>query len=596
MKKINYKLIFIRSFLLLCMLVGVNQGLLAQGFSVHGTVKDENGEKIIGANVLVKGTTNGSMTDEKGNYTLNNLKSGSTIVFSYIGCLTKEVVAGSNHMINVVLQERNEKLNEIVVVGYGSMEKKKITSSIANINSADFNKGNVSNPIQLLQGRVAGLNIVSPQGDPNGNFTVRLRGLSTLGENTQPLIIIDGVIGADLNSVDPNDIASIDVLKDGGAAAIYGTRGSSGVILITTKTGKKGKARLEYNGTFTVENKDRSLSVMDKDEYLANGGTDLGGNTNWMDAITRTASTQSHNVSLSGGSDQTTYMASLNYRDAEGVLLNTGFNQLNGRLNLTQKMLNDKLVVNLNLAQTSRKSKLGYQDAFRYAMMMPPSAPIYSDSSYYDKYGGYFQSEVSDLYNPYAIVKQNVNDEIKSRLMYNIQADYQILDGLKASVRYSHNNDNTTVGSYKSKYSYYGDGVNRNGLASKSASTNENDLFELTGNYTKTVDKFNMSLLAGYSYQKFTSEFFKTEGGDFLSDAFTYNNLSASGDYKNGKASAESSKESNKLIAFFGRANFNYANIIFLTASLRREGSSRFGSGNKWGYFPGISTGVDLNQ
>lgn len=596
MKQISYTKKSICSFFLIYLLAGMNQMVFAQSLSVNGTVQDETGEGITGVNVMVTGTSNGTSTDTKGFYSMNNLKSGSTLVFSCVGYNTQEVKVGNSPVINITLSENRKALEEIVVVGYGSMEKKKITSAIVNVKSESFNKGNVSNPIQLLQGRVAGLNIVAPQGDPNGTYNIRLRGLSTVGENTKPLIIIDGVIGADLNSVDPNDIASIDVLKDGGAAAIYGTRGSTGVILITTKTGKKGRAVAEYRGYLTVENKDRSLSVMEKDEYLANGGTDLGGNTNWMKSITRTAITQAHNLSLSGGTDQTSYMASLNYRDAEGVLLNTGFNQLNGRLNLSQKMLNDKLVINLNLSATSKKAELGFQDAFRYAMMMPPTAPIYSDAAYYTKYGGYFQSEVSDLYNPYATVQQNIKDQETSRLMYNIQADYQVMNGLTASVRYAHNNDNTMEGTYISKYSYYGNGVNRNGLATRKSLGNKNDLFEMTGNYTKNINKLNMSVLGGYSYQKFTAESFRMEGGDFLSDAFTYNNFSASSDFKNGKGLAESDKESNTLIAFFGRVNVNYADTYFLTASVRQEGSSRFGSGNKWGTFPGISAGVDISK
>jgi iron complex outermembrane receptor protein len=310
---------------------------------------------------------------------------------------TERIIVGTETVINVQLKEDLASLDEIVVVGYGSQTKKEVTGAVTGVKFEDFNKGSIQNPAQLLQGKVAGLNIVSPQGNPNGAFNIRLRGLSTLGANTQPLIIIDGIIGVDINSIDPNDIASMDVLKDGGAAAIYGTRGSSGVILITTKTGVRGKVKVTYDGSFSTENKDRFLPVMDKKEYLSNGGTDYGGETNWLNEITRTAISQVHNLSLSGGSDQTIYRVSMNYRDVDGVLLNSGFKQLNGRLNLTQKALDNKLTFTLNLAATSKDAQLGFEDAFRSSVVMPPSAPIYSLDPYYSKYGGYFQSEVHEL-------------------------------------------------------------------------------------------------------------------------------------------------------------------------------------------------------
>lgn len=568
----------------------------AQLLTARGQVTDEDGRPVAGANVTVKGAPDGVVTDNTGNYLLKNVAKGSVILFSFTGFASQEVRLNDNSPLNITLRVSSRELGELVVIGYGTLEKKEITTAVTNVKAKDFNKGNMNNPAQLLQGKVAGLSIVAPQGNPNGSFDIRLRGLSTLGANTQPLVIIDGVIGVDINSVDPNDIASIDVLKDGGAAAIYGTRGSSGVILITTKTGVKGQAKLAYNGYISAENKDRSLPVMDKQTYLANGGTDLGDNNNWMDEITRTAISHVHNVSLSGGTDETRYMASLNYRKAEGVLLHTGFEQLNGRLNLTQKALNNRMTLTLNLASTSRDAQLGFDDAFRSAIVMPPSAPVYSSDAAYAKYGGYFQSEVHELYNPLGIINQNVNDREISRLMYNLQADYKILDNLTASVHYARNKDNGTTGQYISKYSYYGSGVDRNGLATKTNYTSSNDLFEITGNYVKSFKNLDMALLGGYSYQNFTMENFSIQGGNFLTDAFTYNNFAASKDFADGKAVATSSKEANRLIAFFGRVNLNYANTYFLSASLRREGSTRFGSGNKWGNFPGISAGVDLGQ
>ncbi|WP_298646268.1 SusC/RagA family TonB-linked outer membrane protein, partial [uncultured Proteiniphilum sp.] len=316
---------------------------------ITGKVTDEDGAPVIGANVIEKGTTNGTVTDMNGNFSLA-VDENSSLQISYIGYLSQNIQIARRSKIDVTLLEDLKGLEEVIVVGYGSIEKNKITSAITNIKPKDFNKGNINNPAQLLQGKVSGLSIVSPQGNPNGTYHIRMRGLSTIGANTEPLIIIDGVIGADISSVDPVDIASIDVLKDGGAAAIYGTRGSSGVIIVTTKTGVKDRTSVSYNGYISSENMDRSLPVMSRSEYLEHGGTDYGSSTNWMNEITRTAFSHVHSLSLSGGTQKTSYMGSINYRNMEGIVPKTGYNQLGGRLNLNQRLLDNRLIIGLNLA------------------------------------------------------------------------------------------------------------------------------------------------------------------------------------------------------------------------------------------------------
>ncbi len=568
----------------------------SQNLILKGRVKDDKGNPLSNVNVLVKETNLGTITDGEGSFALSNVQPGSVLNFTHTGYQSQELKIFNNDFLDVILSTNNQLLGDVVVIGYGTIAKKEVTNAITHLNPADLNKGAINNPAQLLQGKVAGLSIVAPQGNPNGTYNIRLRGLSTLGANSQPLIIVDGVIGVDLNSIDPNDIASIDVLKDGGAAAIYGTRGSSGVILITTKTGARGKTRVEYNGYASSETKNRFLPVMDKKTYLANGGTDFGANTNWLNEITRNAKSHTHNLALSGGSEKTKYMVSANYRNVEGILDNTGFQQLGARLNLSQKTLNDRLTLSLNLSLQSKDAKLGYEDAFRAAVAMPPTAPIHTSDPYFAKYGGYFQSEVHELYNPVGIVQQNINDQAINRLTYNLRADYEVIDHLIASVHYARNSDNITNGRYISKYSYYGSGVDRNGLATRSNDANKSDLFEVTGNYSKTFNLLNATFLAGYSYQNFNAENFFIQAGNFLTDAFGYNNFAAAKDFADGKAIATSFKENNKLIAFFGRAAFNYNNTYFLSASIRREGSSRFGAGNKWGLFPGISAAADLSQ
>jgi len=357
---------------------------------VKGRVTDAKGDGLPGVSVAVKGTTVGTVTDVQGNYSLNVPDGNSVLVFSFIGYSTLEQAVGSRSEISVTLLEDLQKLSEVVVVGYGTQRKKEVTQAITTLKAEDFNKGNVNDVSQLLQGKVAGLTITKPGSNPNQPFAIRLRGVSTIGPNSQPLVVVDGAIGADLNSVDPNDIATIDVLKDGSAAAIYGTRGSAGVIIITTKRGKEGKARIDYNGYLTSENMSRHIEVMDRGEYLAAGGKDLGGDTNWYDAITRTAISHVHNLAVSGGTPSTTYRASVNYRNIEGVLITTGFEQLNSRLNLQQKAINDRLTLSFDIAQTTRKSDIGWYRQFRDVPSYNPTAPIKSTDPQYADYGGDF--------------------------------------------------------------------------------------------------------------------------------------------------------------------------------------------------------------
>ena len=381
----------------------------SQVISPHGNIKNEEGSLLAGVSVIVKGMNQGTSSDEKGNFLLQDVKKGSTLNFSFIGYEGIELLVTGEGPYDVTMKALEQKLEDVVLVGYGSVSTQEVTGAISHLNAKDFNKGNITNPAQLLQGKVPGLSVVGPPGNPNGEFYLRLRGLSTLGANSQPLVVVDGVIGVDLLSVDPNDIASIDVLKDGGAAAIYGTRGSSGVILISTKNGVSGVPRAEYNGYTSSESKDRHLPAMDKQTYLDNGGTDFGSNTNWLDEITRNAISHVHHLSLSGGMDKTKYMASFNYRNAEGILKNSGFQQLGGRLNLVQRLVNDRITISLNLSNSTRDGQLGFDDAFRAAVAMPPTASIFTSDPYFLKYNGYFQSEVHELYNPVGIIQQNIN-------------------------------------------------------------------------------------------------------------------------------------------------------------------------------------------
>lgn len=508
--------------------------------------------------------------------------------------------AYAQEKIDLVLIADTTSLDEIVAIGYGTQKKKELTSAITRVKSDEFNKGYVNNPAQLIQGKVSGLSITKPGGNPNEGYTIRLRSLSTIHANTQPLVVIDGVPGASLDNVDPNDIKFMDVLKDGSAAAIYGTRGSSGVIIVTTKKGRKGAAHIDYNAYVTSEMVARTADMMNAEEWRAlsvetGRGTDFGESTDWIDEITRTAISQVHNIAMSGGGDKTTYRASFNYRDGNGVMLNTGFTQLNTRLNLTQKALNDRFTLNLNLGATQRESQYGFTEAFRYAAISNPTAPVRSTDAAYDIFDGYFNQNIWDCFNPVQILEQNINDGTDKRMNVAVKGAYEIIDGLTVNAFYSIQSETFLRGQYFDKNSYW-TSMYRNGMAERRMWENSNRLFESTVNYCGNVGQVNLTVLGGYSFQDFVYEGFSARGGDFINDAFTYNNLSAAFDFSNGIGTVESYKNSNKLIAFFGRVNLNINSTWFLMASARYEGSSRFGADNRWSLFPAIGGGVEVAE
>lgn len=568
------------------------------GRTISGIIVDERGEPVIGANIIENGTTNGTITDVDGKFRFN-VGEKAILSISYIGYLEQEVNTQGKNALSIVLHEDTMALEELVVVGYGTQERKEITSAVSSIKEDEFNKGNVNDPLTLMQGKVAGLSISKPGSDPNSQATVRLRGVSTLGGNSEPLVVVDGVIGVNLDMVDPNDISTIDVLKDASAAAIYGSRGASGVILITTKNGTSGKSRIEYNAYVSAEEVAHTLPVMNADEYRELGiGPDYGFNTNWLDEITRTAISQSHSIALSGGSENTIYRASVNYRDIQGVTLNSGYDRYNARINLTQKALDNRLSFSFNMMGAMSNSKgpdFGDYGPYRNATYYNPTAPVRSDEPQYEKYGGYFQQTLSGYFNPVAMLEQVRNERQTNMLNLNLQAVYEPIEDLKLLARYSRQRAMSENGQYTPKVSL-GTGTNRNGMASRDETTNNNQLFESTATYEANVSSLKMTGLLGYSYQEFLNNGFGVNAGDFLTDAFEYHNLGAALDFNNGLSRGNSYQNSNKIIGFFGRLNLNYANTYFLSASLRKEGSTMFGEGKKWGHFPASSVGVDISE
>jgi TonB-dependent starch-binding outer membrane protein SusC len=564
----------------------------SQSRTITGKVTSfDDGIGIPGVNVVEKGTNNGTVSDVDGNYSLN-VSNDATLVFSFVGYAGKEVAVGNQSDVNVALTQDVTSLDEVIVVGYGSQEKKEITGSVVSLDAKDFNKGNINNPAQLLQGKVAGLSIYNKGGDPNSSPVIRLRGISTLGANVQPLVVVDGVIGASLDNIDPNDIESINILKDGSAAAIYGTRGSSGVILVTTKKGKTGGLGISYNGYVSAASIYTRVPVMSPGEYVAAGGNDLGAETDWQKEITRTGISHVHNIAISGGDQNTTFRLSTNFRNVNGIMKTSGWNQVNARANLTHAALDGKLRLDLNIAVTNRESDFGFNEAFRYAALYNPTAPIRFDN------GDYYQAILFDNYNPVAILDQNINEGERRNLNYSAKIDYDVFKNLTWTASYAQQNENVLNGSYfSSKSLWVGNG--RNGLARRYTSDKQFTLFETYGTFTKAFDMIDLAFTAGYSYQEDQFEDINIELGNFPSDQLGYNALEASGDRLTGGSNSNISSSKtplNKIIAGFARLNLSFDNAIFLNASVRREGSSKLGPDQRWGTFPAFGLGADLNH
>jgi len=581
-----------------------------ESIKVSGKVTDNNSSPLVGVTVAVKGTRNSVVTGSDGTFSIAVPGASSVLVFSYVGFQAQESPVGSQTFFSIRLAQSSANLNEAIVVGYGTQKKREITSAITRVDAEQFNKGNISDVSQLLQGKVAGLSISKPGGDPNAAYTIRLRGLSTLGANTSPLIVIDGQIGADINSVDPNDIASMDVLKDGSSAAIYGTRGSAGVIIITTKSGSRNGPTVSYNGSVTAENAARFTKHMSSTEFRkllqsTGAGTDYGANTDWDKAITRTGITQDHNLSLAGSNGHTSYDVSLNYRNGEGIAITTGYNQVNGRVNLTHKALNDRLVFNVQMSLTHRNADLGFANAFEYATIYNPTSPIHVPVGSINDIagGGWFEFSATDYSNPVALLVQNTNHSETKRQNVAASAEFEIIKGLKFLVRYAQQTTNIDSNKYSPINAYANrgfdansdNGYGRHGLKFLGNGQAFNQLYENTLSYQHTFNDFDLGAVGGYSYQNFVNNGNSIMAGNFVTDANS-DNIAAAQDIGNGLATVTGYKNASKLVGFFGRVTANYKNMAFLAASLRREGSTQFGPNNKWGNFPAVSGGVDFSH
>jgi TonB-linked outer membrane protein, SusC/RagA family/TonB-dependent outer membrane receptor, SusC/RagA subfamily, signature region len=587
---------------ILCLLLCVfSQHVFAQNVTVKGTVTDARGDALIGVSIVEKGTTNGGTSDADGRFSIT-VSQGAVLQASYIGYVAREIVIGNQTQLQITLEEDVKTLNEVVVIGYGTTTKKEITGSVSSLNSADFKSGNITDPLLLLQGQIAGLNIIRADGgDPNGSLQIQLRGITTMSGGASPLIVIDGVIGGDLSSISASEIQSIDVLKDGSAAAIYGTRATNGVILVTTKKAETGKSKLEFSSYLAFQSVDKKPEMLTADEFRAaltkygmDNSADHGASTDWFNEITRSPMSQNYELSTSGGSRALNYRAGIAWNSDQGLVKKSGKEGLRARITASQMLINDKLKLDYNATYSSYKSSYADTYILRQAMFHNPTEPVYANENTPAQYGNYYYVGAMEYYNPVAMLEQFDDSGLRKYFNGSINAQLQIIDGLKANALVSLTESSDRYGHYYGKYhpAYIG----KNGQAETYNNHGNTKSIETYLDYSKQFGGHKIQALGGYSYIEQWNESYSDMNYKFDTDMFSFYNIGAGSALKDGLASMSSSKSSNKLISFFGRVMYNYLEKYLLTASLRYEGSSRFGDNHKWGYFPGVSLGWRISN
>ena len=582
----------------ICIVMGVATVLLLSGpvqiyaasfqqKTVTGRITDENGAAFAGVNVLEKNTTNGVISGADGRYTITVASSGTTLVFSFIGYNSQEVAVGSQTSIDISLAQSVTGLDEIVVVGYGTQQKRAISGSVTKVAEKDFNAGITRTAADFIQGKVAGLTITTASGDVTSQQSMRLRGTSSLTGSSEPFVVIDGVPGLSLNSVAPQDIESISVLKDASASAIYGSRSASGVILITTKKGLQNKTTVDYNGYVAFDVLSNKPDVLTADEYrkwatdnnVNISVFDKGANTDWFDEISRTGISQNHDFSVSGAGASNSYRVSVSYLDQEGVMIDNYQNRLNTRFSLNQKALDNRLDLNISGGLNQRDYQATTTYNFVLAYNVVPTIPVkYEDGTWWD-------SDEYDQGNPVRNMEYNMAPRKESLIFVNGKADLKIMNGLTAGINFYKERNSYDASNYSDSRTRQGRASN--GTASRSSSTSDKNLLETTINYAKKFGIHDVNVLGGYSYEDYYTQSAFAQNRFFVTNLFGANNLGAGEQLLTGDVSSGASMY--KLISFFGRVNYSLADRYIISASLRRDGSSKFGPNNKWGTFPSVS-------
>ncbi|WP_080903173.1 TonB-dependent receptor [Parabacteroides sp. Marseille-P3160] len=588
------KVYFLSMFVVLCTTVAFSQAK-----TVKGKVLDEQGQPIIGANVVEKGTTNGTITDLDGNYSVSvDNPQRAVLQFSYIGYNTQEEAVHGRDNIEIRLSLSVVNLGEVVAIGYGTQTRREITGSVANISEENFNKGVTRDATDLLQGKVAGLTITKGSGDVGTDPTIRLRGISTLQNDKGPFIVIDGVPGGNLSTVAPDDIESISVLKDASSAAIYGSRSAGGVILVTTKRGSGSKVAVTYNGyiaTSTLAMKPDLFTADEWRNYVKETGQDgsmydaYGSNTDWWDEITRVGISHNHNISMSGGSPKSNYRASFSYLNTEGILRDNSLERYNFRFQFSQRAINDRLRLGLTGSSTMIEKDNYAGRNFVLAYNMLPVYPVKLTD------GSWFDTREYDQGNPVRNQDLNSNKDKIQNVYGNGEIAFMIMDGLEIKTNL-----------YKSRFTqerseYYNSetemGRDDGGRAFRRNEIWDKDLMEWIGNYTTSLgmeEEHKIEAMLGYSWERNEYSTFQAQNRNFVTDMLGSDNLQSGQGLR--PTDIESGRNMNKLISFFGRIYYGYDERYMITATLRRDGSSKFGTNHKWGTFPSASIAWGISQ
>lgn len=564
-------------------------------------VSDVEKVPVPGVSVYIKGESKGAVTtDFDGNFKIKTQLNEGVLIFSYVGFQTKEVSFSGSQKLNVSLSEEVSTLNEVVVVGYGSQKRSDVTGAISSVKSENFNKGVVANAGQLIQGKVAGVNVVAASGEPGASQDIIIRGVGSLRSGTTPLYVVDGfaldnsnngVASNPLNFINPQDIESIEVLKDASASAIYGSRAANGVIVITTKKGSKGQTKIDLSVTTGLSTLANKVDVFSADEFrrqvVAVNGTlqDGGANTDWQDELTRTGVSQNVNFSMSGGTDKSTYAASLGADNQQGVLRNSDLKRYSGRLNLNQKAFNDKFNVAFNLTATKlENSRPDARTIVGNMLTMNPTDAVYVN-------GAPNVNLSNDVLNP--LINEEIYSDLtnNNRILANIAPSYEFIKGLtykfNLGVDYSMSERDVQVLPYSSATN------TTLGSLNNVITSNNNTLYENTLTYNFNKDVHNFTILAGQSYQKI-----QVNQKSYNLSGFPDNGVEPKNQIETAseRTTQSSSAVENELQSFFGRLNYGYDNKYLLTATMRADGSSKFGKNNRYGYFPSLALGWNISK
>lgn len=555
---------------------------------VTGTIKDSESQKPIqGVTIAVKGTSIAAQTDEDGRYTIQ-ASPGQVLVVSSLAYKSVEVAVSAD-VIDLLLEPDFGSLDEVVVVGYGTMSKRDLTSAVTTVKEEDFVAGSVS-PLMSIQGKVPGLNVSSTNGtDPNASVSLQLRGVNSVNASQGPLVVIDGVPGGDINSVQKEDIESINILRDASAAAIYGTRASGGVILITTKNPQIGKPVVNFTSEYFVENLRKRPEVLSAQRFVdVELGEDLGHRTDWYDEVTN-KNPFSHRqvVNISGGSENANLYATFTKRDAEGMAIGSDRGEMGGRLNSRFNFFDGKAEVTANVSYNQVNAHFSNNDIFNMAMVLNPTETPYDEnhvSGYNILVGGY------DYWNPVAEVMLQENQAQYNYLLANTTLKININENLNTSATVGVKNNNEHLRFYRSAQHRISQEDGVDGYASQEYKRFTDRIFEWSLNYDNSWDNHSVNAVGGYSYQDFNGQGFSANNSDFPVDGIREHDMGTGSYLVDGRAGIGSWKNPwVKLVAFFGRVNYSFMDRYIVTATGRYEGSSKFAPKNRWGFFPGIS-------